>query len=46
MLYDHQSDPGEDINISERPKNKDVVRNLAKELQHRMGKDKVTGTKK
>ncbi len=39
MLYDHQSDPEEDTNISEQQEIKDVVQNLTEKLQEQMGKD-------
>jgi len=32
MLYDHQNDPKENVNISERPKNKELVARLSKML--------------
>ena len=29
MLYDHKLDPGENVNIAERPENAEVVRRLS-----------------
>ena len=46
MLYDHQSDPEEDTNVSEQPRFKEVVQNLAKHLPGPIGKGKVPRTKK
>jgi iduronate 2-sulfatase len=39
MLYDHENDPGENINVSEQKGNKPVVDSLAKQLHQGMGKD-------
>jgi len=39
MLYDHETDPGEDVNISERKDNETVVRELAEMLNEGKGKD-------
>lgn len=33
MLYDHKSDPHENVNISELPENKEVVEKLSKMLE-------------
>jgi arylsulfatase A-like enzyme len=38
MLYDHQEDPGENVNIAERPKNAELVRRLTEQLKVGMGK--------
>jgi arylsulfatase A-like enzyme len=40
MLYDHAADPAEDVNVSERSDNKQVVGALSKELHEGMGKDR------
>ena len=39
MLYDHEKDPQEDANVSERPDNGDLVKRLAEQLHKGMGKD-------
>jgi arylsulfatase A-like enzyme len=39
MLYDHESDPDENVNISERSSNTETVKRLSRELHGRMGKD-------
>lgn len=39
MLYDHQTDPGENTNIAEQPENQDIVEQLAQALRQGMGKD-------
>ena len=31
-LYDHKTDPAEDMNIADRPENKELVQTLAKQL--------------
>jgi len=36
MLYDHQQDPNENMNISELPENKNLVDSLSKILHHEM----------
>ena len=41
MLYDHQKDPGEDINISELAEQIEVVKKLTAELHKGMGKQKL-----
>jgi arylsulfatase A-like enzyme len=33
MLYDHKTDPHENVNISELPKNKELVKKLSRMLQ-------------
>jgi arylsulfatase A-like enzyme len=38
MLYDHQQDPGENVNISEHPDQKDTVKTLTTELHNGKGK--------
>ena len=38
MLYNHQSDPGEDENISEYPGNQPLVKELTDQLHEKMGK--------
>lgn len=38
MLYDHQTDAGENVNIAERPENAELVRQLTSQLKARMGK--------
>jgi iduronate 2-sulfatase len=40
MLYDHQADPGENVNISERSQSQEVVERLTGQLHERMGKDR------
>ncbi|MBP88120.1 MAG: iduronate sulfatase [Planctomycetaceae bacterium] len=40
MLYDHKSDPGENVNISERSQNRELVERLSGELHEQMGKDR------
>ena len=40
MLYQHRWDPGENVNVSQRPENRETVRRLAGELHQRMGKDR------
>lgn len=40
MLYDHENDPQEDVNISELKASKDLVRQLAQSLRKGKGKDK------
>jgi len=37
MLYDHHIDPFENVNISERPENKELVQNLSKMLEEIRG---------
>jgi iduronate 2-sulfatase len=39
MLYDHQTDPGENVNISGRSQSQEVVEGLARQLHKQMGKD-------
>jgi hypothetical protein len=39
MLYDHQRDPEENKNISERKRRAEVVKRLTAELHAGMGKD-------
>ena len=39
MLYEHESDPGENVNVSERSENQETKRRLANELHEGMGKD-------
>ena len=39
MLYDHQTDPGEDANISEREQHQAVVESLTEQLRAGKGKD-------
>jgi len=39
MLYEHANDPGENVNISERPENRATVQRLAEDLHSGMGKD-------
>ena len=41
MLYDHDTDPGENINVADDPACEDVVADLAKRLQAGMGKPGV-----
>ncbi len=41
MLYDHQNDPQEDTNLSERKASEAVARELAEELHMRKGKDSI-----
>jgi hypothetical protein len=43
MLYDHQADPQEDVNISEEPENQDKVKRLSEQLREGMGKDEIVG---
>ena len=38
MLYDHQTDPGENVNIAERPENAELVKELTSQLKAGMGK--------
>ncbi|HUT88624.1 MAG TPA: sulfatase [Thermoguttaceae bacterium] len=38
MLYDHQVDPGENVNVSERPESQSLNRSLREQLRARMGK--------
>jgi len=38
MLYDHRSDPGENVNISEEPRNEAVNEGLVEQLRKGMGK--------
>ncbi len=40
MLYDHDADSGENVNISERSQSKEVVKSLTEQLHKRMGKDR------
>ncbi len=40
MLYDHDVDPGENVNISERPQGQKIAERLAEQLHERMGKDR------
>lgn len=46
MLYDHGTDPAEDVNISERNNLQDTVERLSHELHKGMGKDLRGGTKR
>jgi arylsulfatase A-like enzyme len=39
MLYDHDADPGEDLNIADRKSHAALVTSLSEELRERMGKD-------
>jgi choline-sulfatase len=39
MLYDHQADPGENMNISEKLQRREVVEQLSERLDAGMGKD-------
>jgi iduronate 2-sulfatase len=39
MLYDHTTDPGENVNISEEESNKNLVNELSEELHERWGRD-------
>ncbi len=39
MLYDHNSDPGENVNISEQPAHADTNNELSRELNARKGRD-------
>ena len=39
MLYDHESDPDENVNIAERSPNAKTVKRLTHDLHERMGKD-------
>jgi len=41
MLYDHQADPQEDVNISEKESSQDEVRQLSKKLHEGMGQDGI-----
>ena len=38
MLYNHQSDPGENVNVADREKHADVVQRLTNELHQKKGK--------
>lgn len=38
MLYDHETDPIEDVNVSERPENAEIVKELTQMLRQRKGK--------
>ncbi len=38
MLYDHQADPDENVNISERPENGELIEQLSRQLRAGMGK--------
>jgi iduronate 2-sulfatase len=38
MLYDHQADPGENVNLSERPASEDLNETLRRQLHAGMGK--------
>jgi arylsulfatase A-like enzyme len=38
MLYDHDTDPGENVNVSEHDRNADVVEELTRELRERKGR--------
>ncbi len=38
MLYDHRTDPGENVNLSERPETEDLNRRLHRQLHAGMGK--------
>ncbi len=40
MLYDHEADPAEDVNISEQTGSKQVVESLTKQLHEGKGKDR------
>lgn len=40
MLYDHETDPAEDTNISERERSQEAVENLTKQLHEGMGRDR------
>ena len=39
MLYNHVKDPQENVNVAERPKNKELVDSLKKELMQHWGED-------
>jgi len=39
MLYDHQVDPGENVNVAENEGRKETVTELTEELHQRMGRD-------
>ena len=39
MLYDHESDPNENVNVSERDDQPNAVQSLTKQLRQGMGKD-------
>jgi hypothetical protein len=39
MLYDHQQDAAEDVNIAERVSSESIVTSLTRELHKHMGKD-------
>jgi iduronate 2-sulfatase len=45
MLYDHEADPQEDVNISEEQKSRNEVRRLSEQLHEGMGKDTKPGRK-
>jgi len=38
MLYDHQTDPNENVNIAERSENAELIKQLTSQLKARMGK--------
>jgi len=40
MLYDHQADPGENVNISDRQENREIVETLTDQLHSGMGQDR------
>jgi hypothetical protein len=40
MLYDHDADPDEDVNVSEKGDNKQTVESLSNQLHEGMGKDR------
>lgn len=43
MLYDHQNDPDENVNIAELPANAELVERLTRQLQAGMGKPTPAG---
>jgi len=40
LLYDHNADPSEDVNVSKQEANKQAVETLTKQLHEGMGKDR------
>ena len=39
MLYDHDDDPGENVNVAEKEEQKEAVTELTAQLHQRMGRD-------
>jgi hypothetical protein len=45
MLYDHNKDPGENVNVSEQAEQADTVKKLTADLHQGMGKREVSNIK-